>query len=83
MKKCEDKDCSEFKKVCGKNMDWHKFGHHGGSAHSSGAVYCLGFIGAAVFFIGQATTFWAGVLGLLKAIVWPAFMVYEALKFLI
>lgn len=44
------------------------------------AVYGLGLIGAAVYFISTATTFWMGVLGFLKAIVWPAFLVYEALK---
>ncbi|GAH83229.1 unnamed protein product [marine sediment metagenome] len=48
----------------------------------AGAVYGLGFIGAAVYFIVHATCFWAGVLGFLKAIVWPAFLVYEALKYL-
>jgi hypothetical protein len=47
---------------------------------SSGAVYGLGFIGAAIYFISAATSFWIGVLGFLKAIVWPAFLVYEALK---
>ena len=49
---------------------------------SSGAVYGLGLIGAAIYFISQATGFWMGVLGFLKAIVWPAFLVYEALKHL-
>ena len=49
---------------------------------SSGAVYGLGLIGAAIYFISQATTFWLRVLGFLKALAWPAFMVYEALKFL-
>ena len=44
----------------------------------SGAVYGLGFIGAAVYFISTACSFWMGVLGFLKAIVWPAFLVYEA-----
>jgi hypothetical protein len=44
------------------------------------AVYGLGIIGAAIFFIGQATTFWAGLLGFLKAIVWPVFLVLEAFK---
>lgn len=48
----------------------------------SSAVYGLGFIGAAVYFIGQATTFWIGVLGFFKAIVWPAFLVYQAFQFL-
>jgi len=28
----------------------------------SSAVYGMGLIGAAVYFIGQATTFWLGVL---------------------
>jgi len=46
----------------------------------SGAVYGLGFIGAAIYFIGQATGFWMGVLGFLKALVWPVFLVYEALN---
>jgi len=46
------------------------------------AVYGLGLIGAAVYFISQATSFWIGVLGFLKAIVWPAFLVYEAFKHL-
>jgi hypothetical protein len=45
---------------------------------SSGAIYGLGFIGAAIYFISTACGFWAGVLGFLKAIVWPAFLVYEA-----
>jgi hypothetical protein len=49
---------------------------------ASGAVYGLGLIGAAVYFISTAVGFWAGVLGLLKAIVWPVFMVYEAFKYL-
>mgnify|MGYP000025692797 CR=1 FL=1 len=44
------------------------------------AVYGLGFIGAAVYFISTATSFWMGVVGFLKAIVWPAFLVYEAFK---
>ena len=46
----------------------------------SGAVYGLGFIGAAIYFISAAAGFWMGALGFLKALVWPAFLVYEALK---
>jgi hypothetical protein len=56
----------------------HYYGHHGGDV-----VYCLGFIGAAIYFISQTTTFWIGVLGFLKAIVWPVYFVYDSLKFLI
>lgn len=44
------------------------------------AVYALGMIGAAVYFISNATSFIAGVIGFLKALVWPAFLVYEAFK---
>ncbi len=47
---------------------------------TSGAVYGLGLIGAAIYFIGQAGTFWAGVLGFLKAIVWPVFLVLKAFQ---
>ncbi len=46
----------------------------------TGAVYGLGFIGAAIYFISTASSFWMGVLGFLKAIIWPAFLVYEAFK---
>ena len=45
---------------------------------TGGAVYGLGFIGAAIYFISHATGFWVGVLGFLKAIVWPVFLVYKA-----
>lgn len=47
-----------------------------------GAVYGLGFIAAAVFYIGNATSFWVGVLGFLKALVWPAFLIHLAFEFL-
>ena len=46
---------------------------------SSNAVYGMGFVGAIIYFISTATGFWMGVLGILKAIVWPAILVYEAL----
>jgi len=50
-----------------------------GNAPAS-AVYGVGLIGAAIYYISTATSFWIGVLGILKALVWPAFLVYEALK---
>jgi hypothetical protein len=52
------------------------------NAPVSGAVYGLGFIGAAIYFISTATSFWIGVLGFLKAIVWPVFLVFQAFKHL-
>ena len=46
---------------------------------TSNGLYFMGFIGAAIYYISTATDFWIGVVGVLKAIVWPAFLVYEAL----
>ncbi|MCK5616326.1 hypothetical protein KAR91_81440 [Candidatus Pacearchaeota archaeon] len=47
-----------------------------------GTAYTLGFIGALVYYISTATGFWIGVLGFLKAIVWPGFVVFELMRFL-
>lgn len=43
----------------------------------SGTIFGLGFIGSVVYFISTATDFWMGVLGVLKALVWPAVLAYE------
>lgn len=45
-------------------------------------IYVFGFIGAAIYYISTAIGFWYGVLGVLKAIVWPVFLIFEILKFL-
>jgi hypothetical protein len=50
------------------------------SGASGGAFYGLAFIGAAVFFWQQADSFWEYVLSILKALVWPAFMIYEVFQ---
>lgn len=47
-----------------------------------GAVYGLGLIGALVYFIQHASSFMDGVIGILKALVWPAFLVYSILDLL-
>lgn len=55
-----------------------------GHCHSWGKSTCgyfLGFLGAVIYYIQTATGFWNGTLGVLKALVWPAFLVYEVLKF--
>lgn len=46
-----------------------------------GAVYGLGLIGALVYFIQHATSFWDGVFGVLKSLVWPALLAYKSLEF--
>ena len=64
-----------------KKISIEKCSHHKGCG-CGGAIYGLGFLGAAIYYISHSATFWMGVLGILKALVWPAFLVFELLKFL-
>ncbi|MFC6236506.1 hypothetical protein [Longivirga aurantiaca] len=50
-----------------------------GAGAGGGAVYGLGLIGAAVWYWQQADGFGGHIVGLLKALVWPAFVVYDLL----
>jgi hypothetical protein len=50
------------------------------SSGGGNAVYGLGLIGALVFFWQQADSFGQYLLAILKALVWPAFLVYEAFQ---
>ena len=45
----------------------------------SGGIYGLGFLGALIYNLTNATGFWNGVLGVLKAVVWPIFVVMKIL----
>lgn len=56
-----------------KQRGWNKMGD---------TVYGMGFIGALFYFISNAHTFGDGVMGFLKAIVWPALVVFKLLGFL-
>ena len=62
------------------NAHRHRRGMNGGGM--SGGIYGLAFVGALVYFIQQATTFWMGVLGFFKALVWPAVLMYKLLEYL-
>ncbi len=59
---------------------WMMMKHRGGKG--MGGLYCVAFLGAAFYYVGQATTFWMGVLGILKAAVWPAMLIYKAFTLL-
>ena len=54
--------------------------NRGRGGNSPGAVYVIGLVGALVYYIQQADGFWDTVLGILQALVWPAFLVYHVLK---
>lgn len=49
---------------------------------AGGGIYGLAFIGAVVYYIQHAATFAEGLLGFLKALVWPAILVYKLLELL-
>jgi hypothetical protein len=57
---------------------WRDRGGRGGCG--GGGIYFLGTIGALVYFMQTADGFWSVVFGILKALVWPAFLVYYLLK---
>jgi len=50
------------------------------AAPAGGAVYGLGMIGALVWFWRQADGVGGHVTAVLKAVVWPAFLVYAAFR---
>jgi hypothetical protein len=47
----------------------------------SGAIYGMGVIGALVYFLQNATTFLMVLMGIVKAIFWPAVLVFKILEF--
>ena len=74
-KKCEC-DCEN-----GHKKWWKYVGKgHGGGGH--GAIYSLGILGALFYFLSHASNFQEGVIGVIKAIVWPALIVFKVLELL-
>ena len=48
-----------------------------------GVFFLLAYVGAAIYFISQSDgSFWAVILGLLQAMVWPAYVIYHVLVLL-
>ncbi len=47
-----------------------------------GMVWFLGFIGALIYYMQSTNTFMEGVVAALKALVWPAFLIYRVLTVL-
>lgn len=47
-----------------------------------GGIYGMAFIGGVVYYIQHATSFWVAVLGILKALIWPAVLMYKLLELL-
>jgi hypothetical protein len=66
-----DKDQSK------RNQEGNKAMKHNGLL---GSIYGTAFIGAAIYFIQHATSFWDGVFGFVKALFWPATLMYKLLE---
>lgn len=48
----------------------------------SGALYGLGILGALVYFLQHATSLTDGIIGIFKAVFWPAVVLYKVLELL-
>jgi len=48
----------------------------------SGFILFVAYIGAVVYFFQQSPDFWGFIVALLKAVVWPAFVLFHVLQIL-
>jgi hypothetical protein len=58
-----------------KHKRMHSYNHG-----TTGAFYFVGFIGSLVYWMQAAIGFGAVVTGILKSMVWPAYIVYKLLE---
>ncbi len=70
---CEGGECC--KDVCRKQSS----SHHGGA---SDTVYGMGLVGAFVYFFPQITSISSFFMVLIKSIIWPGLLVFQALSLL-
>lgn len=47
--------------------------------HDGKGIYFLGFLGALIYYLMHSSGFWMVVLSILKALVWPVFVVMKIL----
>ena len=66
-------ESSQYKHYCKKGRNNYT---------QSNALYGLGIIGVAVYYLQHATTFWMGVIGIIKAVFWPALILYKVFEML-
>ena len=76
----EEKEVDGKKECCDKHEWKNKW--HGHRPMFMGGFYGMAFIAAAIYYIQQSDTFWMGVLGFLKALVWPAMLIYKVFTLL-
>jgi len=49
--------------------------------NQTSAIYGMAFLGALVYYLMHATSFWMGVVGIFKAIFWPAVIIFKVLEY--
>lgn len=61
---------------------WHKSKNKKAAAShgTSGALFFFGFVGSLVYWMQAANDFGAVLTGILKSLVWPAYIVYKLLE---
>lgn len=52
----------------------------GGKSGGGGIIFCIGLVGSLVYWMQAAIGFGAVVTGILKSLVWPAYIVYKLLE---
>ena len=52
--------------------------------HTSGTgpIYGIGVLGALVYFLSHAQSFWGGLVGIVEAFFWPGVILYKVLELL-
>ena len=78
--KIEETECCQGKFMNkGHHHDCHCYGQ---TQVGSGAIYGMGVIGALFYFLQNATSFGLVMVGIGKAIFWPAILMFELLSYL-
>ena len=52
------------------------------AGNQGSVLYGMGFIGSLVYFISHAMSLWMGIFGIIKAVLWPALVIYKVLELL-
>ncbi len=74
----------EKKCECGCNCDNKKWWKHAKLWHGGGGghIYGLGVLGALFYFLQNVNTFQLAVVGIFKALLWPALVIFKVLELL-
>ncbi|MGE5041921.1 MAG: hypothetical protein ACM3IJ_03375 [Candidatus Levyibacteriota bacterium] len=60
------------------NKSWKQINHQSGGS----AVYGMGLVGALIYYLQHSHTLTEGLFGILKAVLWPGFLLYRILELL-